>query len=238
MRSTGVEILADVLDEEEGVLEVGEVAGADQALEEREVPSHQRPHRNAGDQPDDAAVRRHEHVGRRRHAAQPTGGVDGGEDAIKVPAAERSEGGARHRGVEGHEPGLDLRGVEERGDIGEPHDRLGALPEGGKVHLVQDAGHAVAAAEAPDRVDPRVGDGGVQVAQPFVVPAGEVAVVAVGVGTQLRLEPESAAELLPAHEVVVLQQRAGGATRATRLPGPRTGGRTKFFDRIRTPVVD
>ena len=111
----------------------------------------------------------------------------------------------------GDESRLDLCRVEERGDVGESDDHFRSLPERGEVDPVEDAGHAVAPTEAPDRIDLGIREGGVEVAESLFVRAREVAVVPMGVRGEPGLEAQRTAEVFSARQVVVLEHRAGGS---------------------------
>jgi hypothetical protein len=67
-----------------------------------------------------------------------------------------------------------------RSDVGEAHQRLGAAREGREVDPIEDPGRAVAAANAPDGIDGGIVQGGVQIVEPLLVGAREIAVVAAG----------------------------------------------------------
>ena len=63
----------------------------------------------------------------------------------------------------------------QRRDVGEADERLRSARERGVVERVEEAHRAVAAARAPDRVDLRIAQRAIEVAQSFLVAAGEVA---------------------------------------------------------------
>ena len=100
-----------------------------------------------------------------------------------------------------------------------------------EVHPVEDAGDAVAAADAPDGIDGGVAEGRVEIGQPLVVGAGQIAVAVAGVRAQDRFVIQRTAERLGR---VVKSSRSSsgpaGATSAMRLPRRELGGRTSGFD--------
>ena len=78
-----------------------------------------------------------------------------------------------------------------------------------EVHPVQDAGHAVPAADAPNCVDAGITKRGVEVGQTLVVRAGEVPEVTAHVGAEDRFVIQRTAQRLGACYIVLLQQGAG-----------------------------
>lgn len=99
---------------------------------------------------------------------------------------------------------------EEDRDVRISDHRLGVACKTGEVHPVEDPVHPVAAAEAPDSVDVRVGQGAIQVGKTLIVGARQVPVGAAGVRTDHGLVPQRPAEFGAAGAVIALQQRAGG----------------------------
>ena len=95
---------------------------------------------------------------------------------------------------------------QQRRDVGVSDDRARPPRERLEVDAVEDAGHAVAAANAPDGVDRRIAERRVEVGQPLVVGAGEVAVVTAGVRAHDRFVIQRTAERLGACYIVSFQQ--------------------------------
>jgi hypothetical protein len=87
-------------------------------------------------------------------------------------------------------------GVQERRDVGKANERFGSADQGIEIHSVEQAERAVAAADAPNCIDGRISQRGVQVGQAFVVGTGQIAMASVGMLTQLGLVTQRTAERL------------------------------------------
>ena len=110
--------------------------------------------------------------------------------------------------MKGHDAGLLQRAVEQGGDVGESDDRLGMLPERRKVDAIEDARHAITAANAPDGVDGGIPQGSVEVGQAIFIAPGEVPQAVARVRREHRFEAQRAAQLLGSGEVILLETRA------------------------------
>ena len=91
-----VQVLAHVLEEEEGTVEIGKVGRADQALEQGEVAAGKRAVRDPAAHGDDPVLLRDQYVRRRRQRLQQARRLGRGEHPREMPAAE-----PRHRGAGG-----------------------------------------------------------------------------------------------------------------------------------------
>ncbi len=170
-----VERLSHVLEEEDRADEVGEESRADEALEQRQVAADQRPLGHALTQRHDAILPRGLHTGRLRQALEPSGRLRIAQHLVEVPEAELGHRVPRRGAMKGHHAGLLQRTIQQCRDVGIADDRLGALPQCREVDLLQDARHAVAAADAPHRVDRRIAQGRVEVGETIGIAPGEVA---------------------------------------------------------------
>ena len=137
-------------------------------------------------------------------------------------AREGRELGARGGAVKGDEIRARANREMERRDVREADERLGRAAQRVVVDGVEDAHRAVAAAEAPDAVDARIADGGVEVREPRGVVAGEIAV---------------ARECIADTHAAPIPCRAHYARRARDPPGSRAGRRARGVRRARPARV-
>ena len=106
-------------------------------------------------------------------------------------------------------PRLFQRAVQQRGDVGVADDGPGTLAQCGEVHLVEDARHAVATTDAPDRIDGRIAQGRVQVAKAIRVAPREISLSVADVSPEGWLEAKRAAQLQRSRHIVLLEAGAG-----------------------------
>ena len=114
-----VEILVHVFEDEQCAVEVGEVPGADEALQQAEVAAGERALRTTamddGDTVGSAARARRAGVG---SGSSAPGGLGAGQHLGEVAAGERRHLGARGRRVKGDHAGAADDAREQRGDVG------------------------------------------------------------------------------------------------------------------------
>ena len=98
--------------------------------------------------------------------------------------------------MKGHHAGQPGNRVQQSGNIGIADEHLGVAGHGGVVHPFQETDRAIAAANAPDGIDGGVLKGMIEVREPLVVGAGQVAVASVGALAENRLVTQRTAERL------------------------------------------
>jgi hypothetical protein len=189
-----VEIFPHVLEEQDRPVEIGKVSSPDETLEQREVAARERPLGHTTAQRRDAILAGQQHSGRLRQALQPAGRRGGDQDPLEMAAGEGRHRGPRHRGVERHHPGAPGDGVEDGGDVRIADERLRRLGERVEIHPIENPRRPIAAPDAPDRGCVGIAEGAVQIGQPLIVGAREVAVPLRGVGAQCRFVTQRTAE--------------------------------------------
>ena len=193
-----IQVLVHVFEEQQRTVEVREIGRADQALQQRQVAAGERAFRHAAPDGDDPVRLRHEDVGGQRERLECAGWRGIGQHPREMPAGEERHlrsGGGRVEGDHAR-PADDRR--QQRRDVGVSDHRTRPPRERLEVDAVEDAGHAIAAANAPDGVDRRIAERRVEVGQARVVGAGEVAVVPAGVRAHDRFVIQRTAERLGA----------------------------------------
>ena len=195
--------LVHVLEDENRAVERRAVRRAEERGDEREVATDQAPSR----------VPAVQHRGARRFAARlPARRHRGAQRRF----AELGELSARRRSVKRDEAGARPdRGVQ-RGDVGVADERFRRTAPRVVVEPVEQAHRAVAATNAPDRIDGAISREAVEIVGAMFVAAGEISVA---------LEHVSADDWLPSHrarrreralEVVFVAERPRRARRARR----------------------
>jgi hypothetical protein len=204
-----VEILSDVFDEENGALEIREIGCPNESLEEGQIPACEWTFGRAGSQGHDPSLACSEHIVRGPNSAQTPSWRRVPNRTFEVLAAEPREICARNRAVERDDPGDAGHRVQEGRDIRIPNQNLGDPGQRLVVHGMKDTGDAVAPAQTPDCVDSRVADGAVEIGQPLLVGATQIAVFLSRVRAHLWLESERPAHLGGAPQVIMLEDGPG-----------------------------
>jgi hypothetical protein len=108
-----IQVLADVLDEQDGALQIREPWRSDQTLQEAEIAASKRTFGRSTSKSDNAVLLGNQDARWSGEAAEYAKRLRPGEYAIKVPAAEFWHAGPRYRTVKGHQPVGALNRVEQ-----------------------------------------------------------------------------------------------------------------------------
>ena len=191
-----VEIFPHVLEEEDRAIETGPMRRPHQALQQAQVAAHERPFGHPGPDGQNPVVLGHQHAGGLGEPAEAAGRLGAGEDPLEVESAECRHGRPGGRTVKGDQSGVARGGEQEGGDIAVAYDDLGPVPQGLEGDPVEDAGDAVPTTNAPNGIDGGIRNRLIEIGQPVVVGAGEIAVPSPGVSRQDRDVIQRTAERL------------------------------------------
>src|SRR5215203_2883352 len=121
-----VQVFTDVLEKKNGSCKLGKVWRAHQTLQQCQVATDEGAFSDAGAQRHNSVFGGYQLTHRHGQASQTTSEGISGQDQLEVPATERGHGGARHGAVKGDDTCHLGDRVQERGNIGETDDDLGA----------------------------------------------------------------------------------------------------------------